>query len=806
MYFSPLSLAAANSETGDHSTVAVSARDGAHNLAHQVIDALGGMDAVKKLYAIKALSLGKMTDYSAMSGAANTVEVRLLSQKDKFKIDLQVLGQAAVTGYNGKVAWQQHGNEVFPSDPITTKKIAEDSSHGILLLMKFEDPSLKMRLLPEQTMHGKQCPCLEVTDESGVATKLYVDPDDHMVLAVEYMGTDFEQGAEALKRTEFFDYRPCLNSFVAYKSVEYTGGKKTSEQFFDSVEILADSDESVFDMPIRKGLDAFSKGPVVIPFEYVSNEVIVKAKVNDRTELKFLLDTGATQNVMEKASATTFGTVTKSNMALTTGSGFVTMGGIVLSSLQLGDLKLTDVPMAVADMPGFAQIKGTRPAGIIGANVLRRFAVTIDYEERKVYFRDPSTLKIPDGATVLQAQPALGSVGLSVDGVANGSLKLRLLVDTGAAFNSISESILKPVLDFPLLPVGSVEGVDGYKVEVGSVQLTNLSLDKLTVDDPIFSVTTIPATSKMPAGLLSASSLGILGNPYWSHFRLTVDYLNARIILEETETSKLGQRLLREGKDISKRYIREHDSEAAIAKLDELLLQARQPELIRTKTLLCLLRARLLAEKNFAAGGSAGGSGGQNTQPGQNAHSAQNTHGAAATGTLSAQGIQETQGASAVRSPMNEARLFDPAFALAKEINDGQLQAKVLADECMFFLDNGTLEGNELHTVRKLLQVAASYSESEPDVLVAAAVFFDKTMPMSSTRRMLDQALVLDPANWRGLVERYHIAKKDGKSSEAQKLLELIHHYYPGCNPPASESQASKSPTAKPNLPSAKAN
>lgn len=155
---------------------------------------------------------------------------------------------------------------------------------------------------------------------------------------------------------------------------------------------------------------------------------------------------------------------------------------------------------------------------------------------------------------------------------------------------------------------------------------------------------------------------------------------------------------------------------------------------------------------------------------------------------------------------MNEAKLFDPAFALAKEVNDGQLQAKVLADECMFFLDNGTLDGNELQTVRKLLQVAASYSESEPDVLVAAAVFFDKTMPMSSTRRMLDQALVLDPANWRGLVERYQIAKKDGKSSEAQKLLELIHHYYPGCNPPASESQTLKSPTSKSSLPSAKAN
>jgi hypothetical protein len=215
---------------------------------------------------------------------------------------------------------------------------------------------------------------------------------------------------------------------------------------------------------------------------------------------------------------------------------------------------------------------------------------------------------------------------------------------------------------------------------------------------------------------------------------------------------------MRESRDVLTLYLKTHNAEQALSQLESLLAQAQTPEVARAKTLLSLLRATVTAEKSFAAP------------------------------------------ISLTRSPLSFAKLFDGPFALAKESNDGPLQAKVLADECIFFLDNGTLDGNELETVRKLLQVAASCSESEPDLLVAAAVFFDKAMPVSSSRRMLDQALVLDPANWRGLVERYQIARKEAKTAETHQLLELIHHYYPGCNPPATESQPVKSTAVKPPL------
>jgi hypothetical protein len=107
----------------DPSQVKPEAADAAHQLAHQAILALGGIDKVRYMINAMTLSKGQMTDFSAMSGAANTVQIELLSQRDKYKIELNVLGQKAITGFNGKVAWQQHGADIFPSDriPITER-------------------------------------------------------------------------------------------------------------------------------------------------------------------------------------------------------------------------------------------------------------------------------------------------------------------------------------------------------------------------------------------------------------------------------------------------------------------------------------------------------------------------------------------------------------------------------------------------------------------------------------------------------------------------------------------------------------
>jgi hypothetical protein len=292
------------------------------------------------------------------------------------------------------------------------------------------------------------------------------------------------------------------------------------------------------------------------------------------------------------------------------------------------------------------------------------------------------------------------------------------------------------------LRLGSVEGVDGFKVSVGAVQLRKLSLDNLSLDCPVFSVAPGAADSKMPAGLLSASALGILGNPFWSHFRLTVDYLNGRIILEQSQASSSTEAILKDLRQILIKYHKDRNAE-----------EAQSNELAKVKAIVTLSRAQIVGEK--------------------------------------VSGSKPEEISPAVKA-------FDAAFATARENNDVVMQSRVLAGEALFLMDHEP-GYNEIRNIHRLLQASATLSQSEPDLLVAAAVFCGTEVP-AMKRKLIDQALVLDPTNWRALMEKLAIAKRDGKPGESELVIALIRHYYPGCDLTAATSAQPSASTVTPSV------
>jgi hypothetical protein len=283
--------------------------------------------------------------------------------------------------------------------------------------------------------------------------------------------------------------------------------------------------------------------------------------------------------------------------------------------------------------------------------------------------------------------------------------------------------------------------------------LRKLSLDNLSLDCPIFSVAPGAADSKMPAGLLSASALGILGNPFWSHFRLTVDYLNGRIILEQSQASSSTEAILKDLREILIKYHKDRNAEEAVTALDQLLPRAQSKELAKVKAIVTLSRAQIVGEK--------------------------------------VSGSKPEEISPAVKA-------FDAAFATARENNDVVMQSRVLAGEALFLMDHEP-GYNEIRNIHRLLQASATLSQSEPDLLVAAAVFCGTEVP-AMKRKLIDQALVLDPTNWRALMEKLAIAKRDGKPGESELVIALIRHYYPGCDLTAATSAQPSASTVTPSV------
>ncbi len=221
----------------------------------------------------------------------------------------------------------------------------------------------------------------------------------------------------------------------------------------------------------------------------------------------------------------------KSNFSVTTGGGSMHMDYMVAKTLQLGDLTLDNIGFGVTEGSAFSQMQpGNRPAGLFGANILKQFLIKYDFTNRTITLSDPHDVHVPKDAIVILTKPAMGNLGIVIEGELDGKLKIPFLVDTGAAFNHLSGSLIKPILNEKLLTVSRILGLDGQQVDVGAVRLQSIKLGNLVIDQPVFSV----AADTKSAGIIGSTTLGILGNPLWSLFSLTLDYRHNRIFLERS--------------------------------------------------------------------------------------------------------------------------------------------------------------------------------------------------------------------------------------------------------------------------------
>jgi predicted aspartyl protease len=118
--------------------------------------------------------------------------------------------------------------------------------------------------------------------------------------------------------------------------------------------------------------------------------ILVPAFVDGRGPYLFALDTGcATTTIAADLARRLDVRVKTSAIAITTaGKARVSMGR--LASLSVGAAELQNIEVAIMDFDPLRSSSGTNLDGILGHNYLRRFRVTIDYENRVVQLQRPS--------------------------------------------------------------------------------------------------------------------------------------------------------------------------------------------------------------------------------------------------------------------------------------------------------------------------------------------------------------------------------------------------------------------------------
>ncbi|MEY4617585.1 MAG: hypothetical protein RJB66_2545 [Pseudomonadota bacterium] len=289
---------------------------------------------------------------------------------------------------------------------------------------------------------------------------------------------------------------------------------------------------------------------VEVPFELIDNRNFVEVFLDNEGPFKFILDTGGGDGIVITPEIAQLLETKIIGSKMVSGVGaekqkaeLSTVTDVRLNSIHLLNVKTTILSLKkIQDAIGFDRFDG-----IIGHELFSRFVTTIDFENNTLRFALPKYFQPPKQAV---------SVPLIIDGapyvtVGIGNAKGRFLVDTG---DRSSLSFCGPFTDkFALLDLvkPKLEAMTGYgvggpvpakigivkKIDIGNVEISNIVARFPTLREGSFA---------------SEEDAGIIGNGILKNFRVTFDYANAVMFLENQNKSSESANYDRSGMWIGK--------------------------------------------------------------------------------------------------------------------------------------------------------------------------------------------------------------------------------------------------------------
>ena len=208
--------------------------------------------------------------------------------------------------------------------------------------------------------------------------------------------------------------------------------------------------------------------PRRIPFELVDDTLIaVPGSIGGLTDLRFLIDTGATRSYIDRRIARKLGLkAAAGGRPLHALDGRGRAERIVVPSLQFGTTRLDSISGLTTDLSGVC--RSGRIDALIGLDLLRLQNFEIDYRSREIVFEpsEPISRDVPF-STVTPL--------LSVEALIQGR-PVRLMVDTAASTVVLFPNRMRSRLPrFRLLGPAAVPNAVGMslarEVDLGSVHL-----------------------------------------------------------------------------------------------------------------------------------------------------------------------------------------------------------------------------------------------------------------------------------------------------------------------------------------------
>jgi len=310
-----------------------------------------------------------------------------------------------------------------------------------------------------------------------------------------------------------------------------------------------------------------AKGPSTIPFDAPSGLVIVTARINGRSHVRLLLDTGDPSGfTLDTKTARAIGLPlrerTPTRATGVVGSERYTLYRAQVGSFLLGGLSASDFSIWTApDAVLIAKTTGVRVDGFIGVDLLRDLRVTIDYPARQITFAPASPPPASPPSPAPQAADGPAAVGaprdrvevtpqtldgaplpmrlegnrIVLEALLNGAARRAVILDTAAGASFISQTDLNLTEPSPTGRAAQIVDSSGTAVSVPIRILPRIQIGAAFAER----VAVVPLDfDSLNRDLFAATPLdiaGILGGDLLSRFVVILDFPNRTVSMRAGE-------------------------------------------------------------------------------------------------------------------------------------------------------------------------------------------------------------------------------------------------------------------------------
>jgi hypothetical protein len=279
-------------------------------------------------------------------------------------------------------------------------------------------------------------------------------------------------------------------------------------------------------------------GQARVPFRYENGFIVVEVIFHHILPLRFIVDTGAEYSILtQREISELLGFPSDRHFTLIGAD----MSTLIEADLIRGvDLRLEglflpsrDVLVTREDYFRFYQFTGSPIHGILGADVLHRFALTIDYQRKELIFHDPGRFTPPVKAEAIPLElhrnkPFL-SMSCQID-EQRPPMTLKILMDTGAALTLLLLADSHPNLSIPDHAVAGILGIGlGGFIQGARGRIRGVSMGSFPLEAPVANFQHI---HQYPDTSLLHGRHGLIGNHLLEHFHLTIDYPRKTLYLQ----------------------------------------------------------------------------------------------------------------------------------------------------------------------------------------------------------------------------------------------------------------------------------